>query len=270
MAILNASLVFIDDILMNLVEIALYADDYMDGISGRSMVGTLFNVVLGFGLSLIVLVFLKKGFTFYVLWTDGDPDAEPFNLLVRFFQATAVAICFPTLYEWLADITIELSDDLVAAIGAGTTYDWLVWVESIASGGILTAIFGLIFVICYFMLYFQFLVRGMELMILRAGVPLACVGLLDNDKGVFVHYSQMFLKAMATTSIQICLLKLGVGMMMNIGLNMNIFWGISALVMALKTPTFVREFMVQTSGGVGLNTIYHGSRLVTMAKNFKK
>lgn len=263
-------MVYIDDILMDLAEIALFADDYMTGISGGSMVSILFDVVLGFGLSLIVLVFLKKGFTFYVLWTDGDPDAEPINLMIRFVQAVAVALCFPTMYDWLADITIELSDDLVSAIGVSTSYDWLVWVEGIASGGLLTAIFGLIFIICYFMLYFQFLVRGMELMILRIGVPLACVGLLDNDKGIFSHYSQMFLKAMATTAIQISLLKLGVAMMMNIGLDMNVFWGISALVMAIKTPTFVREFLVQTTGGVGLNTIYHGSKLVSMAKNLKK
>ena len=49
----------------------------------------------------------------------------------------------------------------------------------------MTAIFGLVFVIVYFILYFQFLMRGLEILILRVGMPLACVGLIDNDKGVF-------------------------------------------------------------------------------------
>ncbi len=120
--------------------------------------------------------------------------------------------------------------------------------------------------ILQFLLYFQFLMRGVELMILRIGVPLACVGLLDNDKGIFAHYNQMFMKAMATTMIQVCLLKLGLALVMNI----DLLTGIGTIIMALKTPTFVREFMVQTSGGVGLNTIYHGSRLVSMAKALKK
>lgn len=265
-ALLNGCLVFINGILTDLMDIALYAETYMISGNGASMVNTLFNVVLGFGLSMIILVFLKKGFTFYVLWTDGDPDAEPVGLVLRFIQAVAIAVTFPTIYDWIADITLELSDDLITAIGASTSFDWLVWVQGLASAGLLTAIFGLIFMVCYFMLYFQFLMRGIELMVLRIGVPLACVGLLDNDKGIFSHYSQMFGKAMATTLIQICLLKLGLALTMNI----DLLSGIGTLMMALKTPTFVREFLVQTSGGVGLNTIYHGSRLVGMAKNLKK
>lgn len=265
-ALLNGCLIFIDGILGDLMNVALYAESYMISGSGSSMVNTLFNVVLGFGLSLIILVFLKKGFTFYILWTDGDPDAEPMGLVIRFIQAIAVAVSFPTIYDWIATITLELTDDLIDAIGASTSFEWTAWVSGIASGGLLTAIFGLIFIICYFLLYFQFLMRGVELMILRIGVPLACVGLLDNDKGIFAHYNQMFMKAMATTMIQVCLLKLGLALVMNI----DLLTGIGTIIMALKTPTFVREFMVQTSGGVGLNTIYHGSRLVSMAKALKK
>lgn len=265
-ALLNGCLFFIDGILGDLMNVALYAESYMISGSGASMVNTLFSVVLGFGLSMIILVFLKKGFSFYILWTDGDPDTDPLLLVTRFIQAIAVAVCFPTIYDWIAEITLELSNELVDAIGASTSFDWTAWVSGIASGGLLTAIFGLIFIICYFLLYFQFLMRGVELMILRIGVPLACIGLLENDKGVFAHYNQMLLKAMVTTMIQICLLKLGLALVMNI----DLLTGIGTIVMAIKTPTFVREFMVQTTGGVGLNTIYHGSRLISMAKALKK
>ncbi len=51
--------------------------------------------------------------------------------------------------------------------------------------GIVPAIAGLIFVICWLILYFSFMARGIEMMVMQIGVPLACVGLLDNDKGVF-------------------------------------------------------------------------------------
>lgn len=107
--------------------------------------------------------------------------------------------------------------------------------------------------------------RGLELLVLRIGVPLACVGLLENDKGVFAHYSQMFTKSFITTMIQVCLLKLGIALVLNI----DMLLGIGTMVMAIKTPTFVREFMVQTTGSVGLNSIYHGSRLLSMAKSIK-
>lgn len=271
-AILNGAVAFIDSMLADLVPMTLHADQYMIAASGGSMVQILFDILLGFGVSLIILKFLKKGFECYVLWTDGDPDSDPTYLVIRFIQAIVVAVSFPVLYGWLADITQSLTDQLMTAIGAATNYDWQAWVNGISSLGIVTAIFGLIFVVCYFCLYFQFLMRGLEIMILRIGLPLACVGLLDNDKGIFSSYINTFFKSTLSVVVQICLCKLGVGMMMNVGVNMNIFWGIACMVLAIKTPKFLSDFMVPTGGGGSgvVNNVYHSVRLVGMAKNLMK
>lgn len=270
-AALNGAVAFIDSMLTDLVPMTLHADEYMIAASGGSMVQVLFDILLGFGVSLIILKFLKKGFECYVMWTDGDPDSDPTHLVIRFIQAVAVAVSFPVLYGWLADITQDLTDQLMTAIGASTNYDWQAWVNGISSLGLVTAIFGLVFVICYFVLYFQFLMRGLEIMILRIGLPLACVGLLDNDKGVFKGYMNKFFQSTLSVVVQICLCKLGVGMMMNIGINMNVFWGIACIVLAIKTPKFLSEFMVPTGGGGGMmNNVYHSVRLVGMAKNVMK
>jgi hypothetical protein len=246
-AILNGAVIFIDEMLSDLVPMTLNADQYMTAVGGGSMVSVLFDILLGFGVSLIILKFLKKGFECYVMWTDGDPDAEPTYLVIRFIQAIAVAVCFPVMYGWLAEITQSLTDGLV------------------------TAIFGLVFVICYFVLYFQFLMRGLEIMILRIGLPLACVGLLDSDKGVFKTYINKFFQTTFSVVVQICLCKLGVGMMMNVSI-MNIFWGIACIVLAIKTPRFLSEFMVPTGGGGAgvINNMYHSVRLVGMAKGMVK
>lgn len=231
-AVLNGAVAFIDEMLSDLVPMTLNADQYMIAAGGGSMVSVLFDILLGFGVSLIILKFLKKGFECYVMWTDGDPDVEPVHLVIRFIQAIAVAVCFPVMYGWLAEITQNLTDELMAAIGAATNYNWQAWVNGLSSLGLVTAIFGLIFVVCYFVLYFQFLMRGLEIMILRIGLPLACVGLLDNDKGVFKTYINKFFQSTLAVVVQICLCKLGVGMMMNVGINMNIFWGIACIVLA--------------------------------------
>lgn len=271
-AALNGAVAYIDQMLTSLVPMTLNADQYMTAAAGGNMVETLFDILLGFGVSLIILKFLKKGFECYVMWTDGDPDAEPTGLVIRFIEAIAVAVCFPVMYGWLADITQSLTDQLMAAIGNSTNYDWQAWVNGIGSLGLVTAIFGLVFVICYFVLYFQFLMRGLEIMILRIGLPLACVGLLDNDKGVFKTYINKFFQSTLAVVVQICLCKLGVGMMMNVGINMNVFWGIACIILAIKTPQFLSEFMVPTgSGGAGIiNNIYHSVRLVGMAKGLIK
>lgn len=270
-AVLNGAVAFIDSMLADLIPMTLYADQYMTAAGGGSMVDVLFQILLGFGVSLIILKFLKKGFECYVMWTDGDPDSEPTQLIIRFVQAVAVAVCFPVMYGWLADITEDLTNQLITAIGASTNYDWQAWVNGLSSAGLVTAIFGLIFVICYFILYFQFLMRGVEIMILRIGLPLACTGLLDNDKGVFKTYLTKFFQSTVAVMVQISLCKLGVGMMMNVGINLNVFWGIACLVLAIKTPRFLSEFMVPTGGGSGMvNNIYHSVRLVGVAKNLMK
>ena len=270
-AVLNGAIVYIDEMLQELVPMTLYADQYMLAANGGSMVDVLFDIMLGFGISLIILKFLKKGFECYVMWTDGDPDSEPGGLVVRCMQAMVGAVCFPVMYGWMGEIAEDLIDQLMTAIGASTEYDWQTWVNGISTLGLTTAIFGLIFIICYFMLYFQFLMRGLEIMILRIGMPMACVGLLDNDKGVFKTYINKFFQSTLAVVIQICLCKLGVGMMLNIGINMNVFWGLACMVLAIKTPAFLRDFLIPTTGGGGaINNIYHSVRLVGMAKNLAK
>lgn len=267
-ALLNGAIAYIDTLLTNIVPLTLYADQYMTTLAGVNIVEELFNILFGFGVSLIILKFLKKGFETYVLWTDGDADEEPISLLTNFFKAMAVAICFPTIYGWLGQIVEEMTNQLLAAIGASTSYDWAAWTSGISSLGLVTAIFGLVFIICYFILYFQFLMRGLEIMILRIGVPLACVGLLDNDKGVFKAYSQKFIQSTLAVVVQICLAKLGVGLM----LNMHIFWGVACMILAIKTPKFLGDFVLTTGGGGGgaVNNVYHTVRLAQMAKNIIK
>lgn len=267
-AILNGAIAYIDTLLTDIVPLTLYADQYMTTLAGVNIVEELFNILFGFGVSLIILKFLKKGFETYVIWTDGDADEEPLSLLTNFFKAMAVAISFPTIYGWLGQIVEELTNELLVAIGAATAYDWAAWTSGISSLGLVTAIFGLVFIICYFILYFQFLMRGLEIMILRIGVPLACVGLLDNDKGVFKAYSQKFIQSTLAVVVQICLAKLGVGLM----LNMHVFWGVACMILAIKTPKFLGDFIVTTGGGGGgaVNNVYHSVRLVQMARNLIK
>jgi hypothetical protein len=267
-AILNGAIAMIDGLLEGIVPLALYAERHMYNIAGTSLVTTLTNVMFGFGVSLIILKFIKKGFDTYVLWNGSDAEEEPYFLVINFVKALAVAICFPVIYGWMAAIVTDMTDQILHAIGVGTQYSWAAWVTGISSLGIVTAIFGLVFIITYFMLYFQFLMRGLEMLILRIGIPIACVGLLDNDSGVFKNYISTFFKSMLSVVVQIALAKLGVGLM----LNMHVFWGVACMILALRTPKFLAEFVMPTSGGSGgaINNVYHSVRLFGMAKTLIK
>lgn len=267
-ALLNGAIAYIDGLMEGIVPLALNAEQYMTNISGTSFVEGLTEVIFGFGVSLIILKFVKKGFDTYVLWNGSDADEEPYYLVINFIKALAVAICFPVIYGWMSDIVTDMSSQILRVIGEGTEYTWMAWVDGISSLGIVTAIFGLIFIICYFILYFQFLMRGLEMLILRVGVPIACVGLLDNDSGVFKNYLSTFFKSLLSVIVQIALAKLGIGLM----LNMHVFWGVACMVLAIKTPKFLSEFVMPTGGGGSgvVNNVYHSVRLVGMAKDMMK
>lgn len=67
--------------------------------------------------------------------------------------------------------------------------------------------------------------------------------------------------------VQIVLAKLGVALM----LNMHVFWGgLAALLLALRTPKFLQEFII-VSGGQGgggmMNKVYSTARIYQMGKS---
>ena len=100
-------------------------------------------------------------------------------------------------------------------------------------------------------------------------MPLACVGLIDNDKGVFKPYMSKFFQSALSVIIQISLAKLGVGLMM----NMHIFWGVACMILAVRTPKFLQDFIITTGGGGGgaiVNNAYHSVRLVQMVRGMGK
>lgn len=265
-AILSGCLIYVNTLLDGLVPMALHAEDYMDTLLGTNGISGIFDIFFAFGVSLIILKFLKKGFERYILWTEGDADTEPILLLTGFFKSLAVAICFPTLYDWLTEIISDFSSQLITIISDGMVTDFSAIITGISTAGIFTGIVSLIFFICFFILYIQFLTRGLEILILRVGVPLACVGLMDDNNGIFRTYIQKFFQSTLAVLVQIVLAKLGVALM----LNTHVFWGLAALLLALRTPKFLQEFIIisggQGSGGM-MNKIYSTARIYQMGKS---
>ncbi len=100
-ALLNGAIAYIDGLMEGIVPLTLYAEQYMSTLAGVDLFEALFDIVFGFGVSLIILKFLKKGFETYVLWSDGDADEEPIALLTNFFQGDGRGGLFPH-HVWLA------------------------------------------------------------------------------------------------------------------------------------------------------------------------
>ncbi len=237
----------------------------LEGLSG---------ICFSLGVSLIVLKFLKKGFDVYILQTDGDAEADPLGLLVNFTRALAIAIGFPTLYKWMADATEETINAMLAVENmslASMVTDAYMGIDSL-----LKASLNLIFMVMLIMLAYQMIKRGLEIYVLRIGVPIACVGLIENDRGAFKAYSQKFFQSMFAVIVQIVLLKVGLLLMATatgdlVADILQLLFAIAVLGLAFGMPKLLAEFTTNMSGGGGgLNTVYSGARMAQMAKGLFK
>ena len=260
--LLSGALIYADTALTNILSITLYAEEHMGTLIRSEGFWHLRTVFFGFGVSLIILKFLKKGFETYILWTEGDADGDPLLMLTNFVKALAISISFPTLYGWLAIIVEDLTDKVVGAINADVRTGMTDVVGNIASSGLFIAVIALVWFIFFLILYVKFLKQGLELLILRIGVPLAAAGMMDADGGMWKPYTQKFFQSAATIIVQIALAKMGVALMV----SGHGLWGIAALSTALSTPRFLQEFMVTASGGGNtMGNMYQSVRLVQIA-----
>jgi hypothetical protein len=253
--------------LNSIIPMAFFAERYMiTSLTFQHNIdfAAIFSLFFNFGLSLIVLKFLKKGFDVYIGWNEGDPDADPLTLVVNFLKAVAIAVCFPILYETLIEITEKMLNMTIGAINALTSQQTLVdIIVNIISDSILQALAGLTLIICYAILWLGFMARGVEMLVMRAGLPIACVGLLDSSQGIFQPFMKKFFQNAATVLVQAALVKMSLTVM----IMGNLFYSIAIALVAMRTPKFLQEFFIMTGGGGSvMNTVYHTSRLYQMAK----
>lgn len=250
----------------HIIKLVLNIEHYIKdlGINGFD---DLFKIFVSFGISMIIVKFLKKGFDMYVLWTDGDADADPVLLVTNFVRAMVVALSFTFFYSILAEIITELTDKVLNTIGLSTDINTISLVENLAGKTLFPLIGILVFVVMYIVLYITFIKNGFQIFVLRLGAPLASVGLMDADKGVFGPYVQKFFQASLTILVQVSLTKLGLALI----LNGNLVWAIASCSFAITTPRFLQEFLISSGGGGGItNNVYSSARLAQMFRTMVK
>ncbi|BCJ98395.1 conjugal transfer protein TrbL family protein [Anaerocolumna chitinilytica] len=247
--LLNEALKAFDTSLINIADISFNAEKYMTSYLGMNL-NSLFTVIRLFGLYFIVLKALKKGFDVYILWTDGDSEMDPFILFTGFFKAIALAVSFNSLYGFAVDIIVDFMNQILGSINnvdlnnislTSVLHQYLL-------NGIIMMIFAVVYIICYIILYLQFIKHGLEIFVLKLGVPLACVGLMDSDGGVYKAYLKKFSQEFLTVLLQTFMLKLSLALM----INGHYMFGMAAIMLSLKAPQFLNEFVMAYSGGPGV------------------
>lgn len=234
--------------------------------SGFVNLNGMYTFIYGFCCALVALKFLTKGFKIYILWRDGDADNSPQDMLIGVGQAVVMMVSFPLLYEYMSSITLYFAGELLGyAGGFGQSGTVSLGIETaLAQSQDLAFVFLLlIYLIILLVLWVKMLVRGVELLILRLGVPFACLCLIDSDMGLFKGYMQIFFKTLMTSVIQVVLISMSLKVLTTLKMG-NILLAFAMLQMAFKTPVLLQQILIQTGGGGGglTSKIYTGSMAV--------
>lgn len=244
----------INDMLTGLTDKIFYAEKAFTQSLGSAAVmnfDAVYNLFFDFAISLIILKFLKKGFDIYIGWSDGDKDADPSHLVINFARAIITALSFRFLYDVMVDIVVDFMDkSLLSLLNLEQNESLIDAIMNLSGNVLFWGIAGLILVICYCILWIKFMVLGVEMLMLRIGFPLACIGLIDSDKGVFAPYMKKIFIVCLTAIVQIFLLRLSI-ILLGSG---HLMWGIALCFGAMKTPKSLQEFMFSYGGG-GMSAI---------------
>ena len=239
----------INDMITGLTDKIFYAEKaFTQSIGNQTVMNfdSVYNLFFNFAISLIILKFLKKGFDIYIGWSDGDKDTDPSHLVINFSRAIITALSFRFLYDVMVDIVVEFMDkSLLSLITLEQNTSLIETIKNLSGNVLFWGIAGLVLVICYCILWIKFMVLGVEMLMLRIGFPLACIGLIDSDKGVFAPYMKKIFIICLTAIVQIFLLRLSI-ILLSSG---NLLWGIAMCFGAMKTPKVLQEFMFAYGNG---------------------
>lgn len=267
--LLNDVFTAFDNSLLKMLRDMLLVEDLVDGIVTAGTLKEVYTFIYTTAVSLVVLKFLFKGFQIYILWRDGDADSSPQEMLVGAVQAAIIMFGFPTLYKIMANITAWFADEIISRFGLAASDDLLFNPIAVTAG-----LFVLILLIVYAVLALgvaiMLLRRSFELLILRLGIPFACVGLVDSDGGIFKTYVQTLFRALFTSVIQICLFSLSVRFLVG-GITSfnNIIFALATVAAAFSSPTLMQQILIPTRGGGGIvNKVYMGSMAVRAVRGF--
>ena len=244
------------------------SENYISSNFGSTVIdfSQLKALILTLAISLIVLKFLKKGFDMYIMWTDGEADTPPLTYIVYFIRAIAMAVSFSILYDWVVQIAKSFGETMLQTMNMADNISLTTTIANIATTGLFNSIVALIGLILLFVLYIQFLMRALEMFVLKLGFPLACVGLVNPDGGVFKSYSEKLIKSILTILVQIILCKIAIVLLINV----KMLFGIAAIILAIKTPKFLQEFMLGGGTGGISNVIVTTSKTMELSSQIKR
>lgn len=187
---------------------------------------------------------------------EGDAEENPIQLMIGMIKAVIIMICFKEIYNIFVGIVQEFLNGILSNMTVqGTNLAEIL--TGNMGGGIFTAVACLVLLIVWLILICQFIMKGIEILVMRLGIPFASIGLLNSDNGVFTEYVRDFLLTAFTLVVQLGLLNLSILALV----NGHLIYGIAIAIVSVNTPMMLGKFMIRPNGSL-INSMGNTARSI--------
>ena len=221
--------------------------DIDTGTFSSTNINNALNLMYGVMVLLLFLKFAWKGIKVYTLWRDGDADVPPTQMYTNAIVAVVTAMMFPSIYKLIGRFILSFGNRLIEEFPAFSLENGPGAFDAIGAIGLINVFYFIIEII----LSIVILSQGIELFVLRMGVPIAVSGMVDTDGGVWKPYTAALVKTFASILVRIVLLGLSFRVIVANSL-ISTALAIALCLTAFKMPRILGQIIMpgtQSAGG---------------------
>lgn len=196
----------------------------------------------------LIIFLLKEIFTTYMLYTSGDPDANPLDIAKR----GALGVIFISCSDWMLKEFYTIGTKIAKDVGTFTetgTGSAETTLTELLGGGSIAILLVLAILILVFCIFLQMSIRGAMLSLLAIMGPLVAVFSVSGDRALFNSWIKESIIVSITQAIQTFLLLGAMSLLVQTDAITGAIFLFGWVFAAFKTPSFLRQFMSSTGLG---------------------
>lgn len=236
------------------------------GVNNAYVIGAQ-KLFITISLALIALVVLKIVTAGYLLETDYDSDADPFNLLVRIAETVAIITNSGWLFNFLLNASKDFTTDIIGSVAetgyAGQTRS-LLSVDLSGMANMLLPYLAMIALMLVAIIIFTVVagLRGGELVFMNLLLPVFALDLLTSSRERWNNFIMGYFTAFFTYGIQILLYNVALKSYATASYSEPLYFitAVTFLIMAIWSPKFLERYLyrsgVSTAATSGMRLVF--------------
>lgn len=236
------------------------------GVNNAYVIGAQ-KLFITIALALIALVVLKIVTAGYLLETDYDSDADPFNLLVRIAETVAIITNSGWLFNFLLNASKDFTTDIIGSVAetgyAGQTRS-LLSVDLSGMANMLLPYLAMIALMLVAIIIFTVVagLRGGELVFMNLLLPVFALDLLTSSREQWNNFIMGYFTAFFTYGIQILLYNVALKSYATASYSEPLYFitAVTFLIMAIWSPKFLERYLyrsgVSTAATSGMRLVF--------------